>query len=68
MKFNDSHKQVKIPEVLDEYGKPIKVDILMADVIKTLNAKGFATEFCCSGHEDIIVLSLWLCTSVDFCN
>ena len=60
MKFNDSHKQVKIPEVLDEYGKPIKVDILMADVIKTLNAKGFATEFCCSGHEEDAFITYYI--------
>ena len=60
MKFNDSHKQVKIPEVLDEYGKPIKVDILMADVIKTLNAKGFATQFCCSGHEEDAFISYYI--------
>lgn len=60
MKFNDSHKQVKIPEVLDEYGKPIKVDILMADVIKTLNAKGFVTEFCCSGHEEDAFITYYI--------
>lgn len=61
MKFErNSHKQVKIPEVLDEYGKPIKVDILMADVIKTLNAKGFSTEFCCSGHEEDAFITYYI--------
>lgn len=34
----------------DCYGKVEEIDELMLPIIKTLNEKGYKTDFCCSGH------------------
>ena len=31
-------------------GEVVEIDELMVPVIKTLNEKGYCTEYCCSGH------------------
>lgn len=39
-------------KIINLNGKDVEIDIMIAELIKKLNEKGFTTKYCCSGHDD----------------